>query len=310
MINIDFLDKDLYDAALSWQSYISIQRNLSEHTLYNYTNDLNNFFKFLAEYNNLNKISLQNLEGTDIKTYRSWLVKRKKSKQNSSNARAVSAIKNFFRFLKTQYKIQTDFGLIKIPKVPKSIPKALEVEQVLQAIESIGAGSDSAPWLRLRDRAIIILLYTTGIRISEALGVKKQDFISGNNLRVLGKGSKERVIPLLKITIDAINDYLDIMPFALCYTDKIFLGYRGKPLYASVFNGTLRKLRRRLNLPEYMTPHSMRHSFATHLLYNGGDLRGIQELLGHSSLSTTQRYTKVVAKHLLDAKKFHPFFSK
>ncbi len=309
MIEGHFLNKDLLDATSAWQEYISIQRNFSDHTLYNYSNDLNSFFRFFIDYNNLEKISLCDLKNTDIKTYRSWLVRRKNSMQNSSNARAVSAIKNFFRFLKSEYKIESDFNLIKIPKVPKAIPKALEIDEILQAVENIGVSSDSA-WIYARNKAILILLYTTGIRISEALGVRREDFIDSENLRILGKGSKERIIPMLEIARENIDRYLNIVPFAIEKGDKIFLGERGKALQASVFNSILRKLRRQLNLPEHMTPHSMRHSFATHLLANGGDLRSIQELLGHSSLSTTQRYTKVATRHLVAAKKFHPFFFK
>ena len=174
------------------------------------------------------------------------------------------------------------------------------------ALEEVG-GLSEQPWIGRRDVAVLTLLYGCGLRLGEALGLDRRQAPRGETMVIRGKGNKERLVPLLAVVVEAVEDYLAACPYRLEPDDPLFVGARGKRLRPEVVQKQVRKLRARLGLPETATPHSLRHSFATHLLAGGGDLRTIQELLGHASLSTTQRYTEVDAAHLLDVhRRAHP----
>ena len=193
---------------------------------------------------------------------------------------------------------------VRAPKIAKTLPKPLHVAAAKQVADAdLRAGEERDPWVLARDAAVLALLYGSGLRISEALGLKRGDMPAPGKvevIRVTGKGNKQRMVPLLPQAVDALKAYRDACPFmaALGPGDAFFLGARGGPLDPAIVQKRVRDLRRALGLPESVTPHALRHSFATHLLGAGGDLRTIQELLGHASLSTTQRYTEVDAEHL------------
>jgi len=211
----------------------------------------------------------------------------------TSNARSISSVKSFFRWLEAN-EILKNSAVISFspPKIPKSLPKAVDEEIAVDILEEIKNFAKKS-WLGKRDVAIFTLIYGCGLRISEALAIKKSDLENGEFIIIKGKGNKERLVPLLPIITEKIDDYLKACPYKVRKDEELFLGSRGDVVNPGVIQRQLRKLRAYLNLPETVTPHALRHSFATHLLAAGGDLRTIQELLGHSSLSTTQRYTEV-----------------
>ena len=184
------------------------------------------------------------------------------------------------------------------PKVPHALPRPLTAPKAVAAVERVGELSEE-PWLKARDAAVLTLLHGCGLRIGEALGLDRRDAPAGEAMMITGKGDKQRLVPVLPIVVEAVDAYLEICPHRLGPYDPLFVGVRGKRLQAAIVQKQVRRLRGLLDLPETATPHALRHSFATHLLAGGGDLRTIQELLGHASLSTTQRYTEVDAEHLL-----------
>jgi integrase/recombinase XerC len=212
----------------------------------------------------------------------------------------LSAIKNFARFLAKRGLGQNGaLAAIRNPKLPRSVPKPLNAVEAEDALEAV-AGLHETDWIGRRDLAVLTLLYGCGLRISEALGLARRDAPKpGGSLRILGKGSKTRVVPVLPIVAEAIQDYIKALPIPCEPEGPLFLGAKGKRLSPRLVQMAMQKLRLQLGLPETATPHALRHSFATHLLAGGGDLRAIQELLGHASLSTTQRYTEVDAAQLL-----------
>ncbi len=186
---------------------------------------------------------------------------------------------------------------MRTPKVPRALPRPLDVGDALAAVDAAGQLSDE-PWLAKRDQALLLLLYGCGLRIGEALALNRRDAPAGDVLVVTGKGRKQRLVPVLPVVREAIAAYLAACPHALPADAPLFLGARGGRLDPAVAQRQVRRLRSALGLPETATPHALRHSFATHLLADGGDLRTIQELLGHASLSTTQRYTAVDVSRL------------
>ncbi len=283
-----------------WLSWLSSEKQLSSHSIVAYRQDLNNFLNFIIQHNG-GAIDTNAIKKLTLKDFRAWLAYRhREGFDHSSSSRALSALRNFFRYLaKTNLIQNTDIFQIRSPKKSKPLPKALNVNDALTATNRI---SDLAKneWLGLRDTALLILIYGLGLRISEALSLKVKDLSNGENIIVMGKRSKERQLPLLPQVNEAIKKYLAACPFDLNGNDFLFIGEKGKQLQAAIFSKQLRKLRKGLGLPESMTPHSFRHSFATHLLSNGVDLRTIQELLGHSDLSSTQVYTNININQLLE----------
>jgi len=278
--------------------YIEAEMRYSRHTLNSYKTDILYFLDFIAKEKK--KILGENdLEELTIYDFRSWLGGRMENHNNASNARALASLRAFFRFLNENNLIKNrQIEKIKTPKIAKAIPKAVEVLDIEKIFSAI-ADFRKNLWEVKRDQALMSLLYGCGLRISEGLSISKKSLQNNQVLTVTGKGKKQRMVPLLPIVKKRIEEYLMELPFALDDESGIFLSKSGKPYSRFDFDHLIKNLRRSLNLSETITPHSFRHSFATHLLESGGDLRSIQELLGHENLSTTQRYTKVDKSRLL-----------
>ena len=222
--------------------------------------------------------------------------------------RGLAGLRSFLRYLEKKGMVNAAGSrAVRSPKQPKSLPKPLSALQAVRVTSDEGQLAEE-PWIAARNAAILSLLYGSGLRISEALSLTRQDFPDGaKTLRVTGKGGKTRIVPLLSAAREAVGSYLELCPFAVGPEQPIFLGARGGPLQPAIIQREMQKMRSALGLPETATPHALRHSFATHLLSAGGDLRAIQELLGHASLSTTQIYTGVDAARLLDIyERAHP----
>ncbi len=294
------LDAVLEAAIGDWGAWCAHERRLSAHTLAAYGGDLSDFLEFLTMHVG-GPLTLASLDDLRTADFRAWLSARSgRGLARSSTARALSTLRGFFRWLERQGLVHNvALANLRTPKVPHSVPKALCETEALSVIDAAGTGAKE-PWVAKRDAAILTLLYGAGLRIGEALGLNRGDAPAGTAMRITGKGGKERLVPLLEVVTDAIADYLDACPHALAADDPLFVGVRGKRLQPSRVQALVRGLRRALGLPETATPHALRHSFATHLLAGGGDLRSIQELLGHASLTTTQRYTAVDTQRLAE----------
>ena len=298
---------DILQLVHNWKEYLQFQRHYSFHTLVSYSNDLEHFFNFIAKYN-AEIVTLPTVKSVDIRLVRSWLAARRNENYNAnSSARALSAIKNFYKFLEKNIEINNHaIFSVKNPKKAKSLPKSLSEAEVKQSTDHIEEFS-KLPWVALRNKALLVLLYASGLRISESLSIKKKDLRNSEFLMITGKGQKQRLVPWIEGVRNLIEEYLKIMPYILEEDDYVFRGQQGGVLLPRVFNKELIALRRFYGLPENLSAHAFRHSFATHLLQNGVDLRSIQELLGHKSLSTTQRYTKVDTNYLESVyRKAHP----
>ncbi|MFN3399723.1 MAG: tyrosine recombinase XerC, partial [Ferrovibrio sp.] len=244
--------------------------------------------------------AMQDLQSLRLADFRAYLSHRRNDGVGATSlARNLSAIRSFFRRLQKDGRIDNAAAnLVRTPKRPHSVPKPLAVQAARQVIEAVDEG-DTLPWLQARDAAILTLLWGAGLRLGEALGLNGEDTPKGDSLTVTGKGNKQRLVPILPVVRDAIAAYVKLCPYAISSGTPLFYGARGKRLDPAIVQKVMRNTRRALNLPETATPHALRHSFATHLLAGGGDLRTIQELLGHASLATTQRYTEVDAEALL-----------
>ena len=216
-------------------------------------------------------------------------------------------MRSFYRFCERDGTLKNGaIHLVQSPKLPHSVPRPLSVDGAKAVIGEV-ANLSEEDWIGARDTAVITLLYGCGLRISEALGLERNQAPLGDMLRITGKGGKQRLVPVLPVVADAVEAYLEACPYPLSDGDPLFVGKRGKRLNPRLIQGRLQVLRAALGLPPSATPHALRHSFATHLLSGGGDLRTIQELLGHASLSTTQHYTEVDTERLLDVYgKAHP----
>ena len=291
-------DPRLTDAVARWRDGLAHERRFSPHTLSGYQHDLAGFLGFLAGHLG-GPPGLAEIEDLKPIDFRAWLADLNgRGLSRTSVARALSCLRGFFRFLEKQGIARNSaITALRTPRVPKSVPKALSVED---AFEMILAAEDLADdeWIGLRDKALLMLLYGCGLRIGEALGINRDRAPGqfGNRadaMIVRGKGNKDRLVPILPQVEKAVAAYLAACPFAGDGETPLFLGARGGRLSAGVAQARVRDLRKLLGLPDTATPHALRHSYATHLLAGGGDLRTIQELLGHASLSTTQRYTDV-----------------
>ena len=304
--SVPILGKDLQEAFFQWHQWLKTEKGVSKHTLINYQIDLNHFFRYLMEHLG-NTPHLKNLKTLQIRDFRGFLAFRARAGcSNRTNARGLSALRSFYKFLDLRFGLQNShLDLVRSPKVSTSLPKPLSEFQALALTQT-----PLAPlhWVEQRDRALFALLYGSGLRISEALCLTLKDLCQSNDhLVILGKGQKQRLVPLLETVADIIKIYLKACPYAQTPERALFLGEKGKCLNAAVAQKSMRALRVSFNLPKDATPHSLRHSYATHLLTNGGDLRTIQELLGHSSLSTTQKYTHVDMGYLKNLyAKTHP----
>ncbi|MHA1597657.1 MAG: tyrosine recombinase XerC [Alphaproteobacteria bacterium] len=294
-------EPEVLNAIGKWQDWLAHERRTSANTMDAYGGDLVSFLKFISEHLGYAP-GLNDLEDLKVTDFRSFLARRTADGLGrASLARTLSSLRNFFRFLERSELLKNNaIGAVQTPKVPKSVPKALSEADALESVEAIG---DLAleDWCGKRDVALMTLLYGCGLRLGEALSLNQEqasEITPGGVLRITGKGDKQRIVPVLDIVADALGDYLDACPYSPGDDGPLFVGLRGKRLNAAVFQKQVRRLRCLLGLPDSATPHALRHSFATHLLGGGGDLRTIQELLGHASLSTTQRYTDVDAEQL------------
>jgi integrase/recombinase XerC len=303
---------DLAAGIDDWQRWLKHERRASPHTLAAYRRDLAAFLAFLGGH--LGKpAGLGDLAALARADFRAWLAARSATElKASSTARALSVVRNFFRFLARQGRINNAvLSTVRTPRLPRAVPKALTVGEAAEAVDAVG-DLGGAPWIAKRDTAILALLYGCGLRLGEALALNRRDAPRAGGaeiptLVVMGKGRKQRAVPVLPAVVAAIEDYVAACPFDGDGETPLFRGARGARLNPRLVQLRLQHLRARLGLPDSATPHALRHSFATHLLAGGGDLRAIQELLGHASLSTTQRYTEVDTAALLAVyDKAHP----
>lgn len=287
-------NSELIEVINDWRNWIAKEKAYSEHTLSAYARDLAEFFKIYNKSKEIEQISLSILEKLDITDFRSYLStlsKRKISK--SSIARKLSSVKNFYSYINSKKIIKNSaISSVSSPRQDKILPKAIDVDEAINLIDYLETNY-SSDWQGLRDIAIFMLLYGCGLRISEALNLNLENISNEDFLRIKGKGNKERIVPMLPIILKYIDKYIALCPYSLRNDDALFLGVRGERLNPRMVQRKIEKIRYELQLPNTLTPHALRHSFATHLLAEGTDLRSIQELLGHSSLATTQRYTEV-----------------
>ncbi len=288
------LEKILND----WILYNSRVRNLSYNSIQSYGLDLRSFCIFV--FNGNTNVSLSDFTKIKLPEFRNWIVFLKSQSLGSATiCRKISSLKNFLSWLETTHNIKNpDIEKLESPRKEKTLPRPNSVKEIEKLIKSIEK-SHEEKWVIHRNKAILILLYTCGMRISEALGLRQSVLPLADSIIIRGKGNKERMVPILDITARAISDYLKSMPFDKKSNDFLFLGVRGKKLAPRSFQKVIEKARKENGLLETTTPHSLRHSFATHLLNEDTDLRSIQKLLGHSSLNSTEIYTKIEEKKLL-----------
>jgi len=293
------LPRAIAPAVTQWLAWMRGERRLAEKTIEAYQGDLVGFFKFLGGHfgGEPDAPELYSLRPADIRAFLAMRAGRGYAR--SSNARAMATVRGFYRFLDRRGLASSAATFaVRTPKINRSVPKALSEGDALEAIRSVAKLSDE-PWLAKRDSALLLLLYGCGLRIGEALALNRSSEPLGASLRIVGKGGKHRIVPLLAGVRQALEDYLEACPFRVEPGGPVFLGSRGKRLDPAVAQKQVRRVRALLRLPQTATPHALRHSFATHLLQNGYDIRSIQELLGHASLATTQRYTDVDAERLV-----------
>ena len=299
---IEIAEPAVVKALTDWQDWLTHEKHYSAHTLDAYSRDVISFFKFLGRHLG-HAPGLEDLDRLSTRDFRGYLARRNSDGlERTSTARAMSTLKTFFKYLVREGRIKnTIIQTVRIPKVPKSIPKALSIEDALTALDVVEELSNEV-WVGKRNKALLTLLYGCGLRLGEALKLSRDEglrALDGDaSLVISGKGGKQRLVPVLPAVSKAIQDYLDVSPFQFEGDAPLFVGVRGKRLNPAIAQKTVRELRALLKLPDSATPHALRHSFATHLLGGGGDLRTIQELLGHASLSSTQRYTEVDGEHL------------
>lgn len=281
------------DALARWLDIEAATRDRSAHTITAYRADLLTFLAFLGGHHGeaATPKSLAGLKQADMRAFAA--AERGRGLGARSLARRQSAVRSFLRWISDREGYDLSAALsTRSPKFARSLPRPLTVEQARDALDMVAIGHDT-PWVATRDVAVMTLLWGCGLRISEALGLDGRDWPFRDSLTIRGKGSKERRVPVLPVTREAVEDYLRLCPWRLAPDQPLFRGVRGGRLDGNAISGALRKARAALGLPPTATPHALRHSFATHLLSAGGDLRTIQELLGHASLSTTQVYTGV-----------------
>ncbi len=282
----------------AWLAVLAHERRSSPHTLRAYKDDSERFLAFLSDHRGA-RVTLSTLQGLSPADVRAFLTRRRKEGLGPRGIqRAMAALRSFYRYLARE-KLADGAPLraIRSPKLPRTLPRPISETDVARTIEE--AGENEVPWIAARDTALVTLLYGTGLRISEALRIKKRGVPLSDSLIVLGKGNKERVVPVLPSVREAVSAYAALAPFTGEKSGALFLSRTGKPMSARDAQGLMQRLRGRLGLPASATPHALRHSFATHLLKHGGDLRSVQELLGHASLSTTQKYTEVEGEQIL-----------
>ncbi|MCB9946934.1 MAG: tyrosine recombinase XerC [Rhodospirillaceae bacterium] len=290
---------DVADAIEAWRRWLAAERRYSAHTVRAYLSDVGAFLAFLAGHLG-GPPSLDALASLDLAVFRAYLAARAGAGAGTaSRARNLAGVRSLFRFLDRSGRLHNPaIAMVTTPKRPKGLPRALTAADALATVDSAPQISDT-DWVGARDRALLALLYGCGLRLGEALSLDADAVTGQGALRVVGKGSKQRVVPVLPVVERAVAAYRAACPHPLPARGPLFVGVRGKRLDPAVAERQMRRLKALLGLPEGATPHALRHSFATHLLAGGGDLRAIQELLGHASLSTTQRYTAVDPSRLV-----------
>ena len=293
-----------------WLGHLGAERRMSAKTCEAYRRDVHQFLAFLAEHlgRRVTLGGLARLAPADVRAF--MASRRAQGIAGRSLMRGLAGARSFARFLERDHKGKVAaLSAVRAPRVAKTLPKPLAVAAARRIADTeLRAGEEREPWVLARDAAVLALLYGSGLRISEALGLKPRDVAGArDSLTVTGKGNKARMVPVLPQVTRLIGDYMAICPYDLPPDGPLFVGQKGGPLSPRILQLAMERLRGALNLPDTATPHALRHSFATHLLARGGDLRSIQELLGHASLSTTQIYTEVDSERLLAAyRSAHP----
>jgi integrase/recombinase XerC len=299
---------DLTEAVAAWRRWLADEKRAAAHTLAAYERDLDAFLHFLTGHLGAAP-ALADLAALAPADFRAWLTKRTMAGgARSSTARALSVVRGFFAFLDRRGLARNAaIRALRTPKVPRAMPRPLTPADAKAVVREIGEVSDDA-WIACRDVALLTLLYGCGLRISEALALDCKDVAArAAAITVTGKGAKQRLVPVLPAVWRAIDDYLSLRPWPAAPDSALFVGMRGARLNPAVAQRQMRRARAVLGLGDTATPHALRHSFATHLLGASGDLRAIQELLGHASLSTTQRYTEVAPAQMLEIyRRAHP----
>jgi integrase/recombinase XerC len=304
-IELACADEGIALEMMHWLSHLRSERRLSPKTLEAYARDVRQCLEFLAGHWSapVTLARFSALEASDIRAF--MAMRRASDIGGRSLMRALAGLRSFGRFLEREGKGKVGaLSAIRAPKVGKSLPKPVPVaaaKRLADADERAGEARD--PWIWARDAAVMALLYGSGLRISEALDLRRRDVPlpgTGDVLVVTGKGNKTRMVPVLQNVLALVQDYVAMCPHPLPQAGPMFVGARGGPLKARIIQLSMERLRGALGLPDSATPHALRHSFATHLLSRGGDLRAIQELLGHASLSTTQIYTGIDSERLFE----------
>lgn len=295
------LADDVMNALAKWQGWLRFEKRAAANTVAAYQFDLGNLLQFVRLHRG-RQVNLALLAELTLGDFRAWLAYGAADNlQASSRARAVAGVRSFFRWLDRSGQMHNNaIELLKLPKAQRRLPRPLS-EVDAADIVALAKNIEADSWIGLRDEALFTLLYGAGLRIGEALGLTHADLAQDDRITVTGKGNKERIVPLLPVVRETLQRYINACPYPAGGSNPVFVGARGEQLNPAIAQRHLRNLRRQLNLPDSVTPHALRHSFATHLLTSGADLRSLQELLGHSSLSTTQLYTRVDAQQLAKA---------
>ena len=292
---------DVTAVAKAWLSMLKAERRMAAKTLEAYIRDLTQFGRFLADHlgEPASQKALGELTASDFRAF--MAMRRSSGVESRTLARQLSAIRSFFRHAEKSGAFScAALSAVRSPKIAHSVPRPLGEEQARKVSEAEDFSSDDqTPWIKARDAAVLTLLYGCGLRISEALALTPAQ-VSSNPMVISGKGGKQRMVPVVAVAAEAVLAYQKLCPFPLVRGAPLFRGAKGGPLSARIIQLLMERMRGALNLPDTATPHALRHSFASHLLGNGADLRVIQDLLGHASLSSTQIYTEVNRKHLLE----------
>ena len=311
-LELSFASADVAAEVVRWLAYLGAERRMSPKTVEAYGRDVRQFLAFLCEHlgQRASLKALARLKPLDVRAF--MAARRGEDISSRSLMRALAGVRSFARFLERNGRGKVGaLAAVRAPKLPKTLPKPLTATAAKRMTETdLRAGEEREPWILARDAAVLALLYGCGLRISEALGLKRAEMPDpgrGDAITVTGKGSKVRMVPLLAQVAKLVAEYIALCPYDLPAEGPLFVGARGGPLSPRIVQLAMARLRGALGLPETATPHALRHSFATHLLARGGDLRAIQELLGHASLSTTQLYTAVDTERLLEVyRSTHP----
>jgi integrase/recombinase XerC len=311
-LQLSFASADVAAEVVRWLAYLGAERRMSPKTVEAYGRDVRQFLAFLAEHlgQRASLKALARLKPLDVRAF--MAARRGEDISSRSLMRALAGVRSFARFLERNGKGRVGaLAAVRAPKLPKPLPKPLTAAAAKRMTETdLRAGEEREPWILARDAAVLALLYGCGLRISEALGLRRAEMPDpgrGDAITVTGKGNKARMVPLLAQVAKLVAEYIALCPYELPPDGPLFVGAKGGSLSPRIIQLAMAHLRGALGLPESATPHALRHSFATHLLARGGDLRAIQELLGHASLSTTQVYTAVDAERLLEVyRNAHP----